>query len=256
METSPTVTNVIPTDKPAPSETATVLAIVERCAINPEVNVDKMQTLLDMQERILDRSARQAFSADFVRMKPEIPKVLKTKSNLQTKSRYATLDDVNRTVDPVLEKFGFGSSFKIAQSDTHITATATLWHVSGHTEETTVCLPLDKTGIQGSVNKTEVHAIGSSITYAKRYAICALLNISTGDEDDDGNAAGNNAAVDVLATLPQQQVITGLVARLTPISKARFASLYPKISEIKKSEVDSVIARLKRTLGEIEVTRA
>lgn len=47
-------------------------------------------------------------------------------------------------------------------------------------------MPLDNAGIQGTVNKTGPHATASSVTYAKRVAICALLNISTGD-DKDGN---------------------------------------------------------------------
>ena len=42
-------------------------------------------------------------------------------------------------------------------------------------------LPLDTSG-----SKNGVQAVGSTVSYGKRYAICALLNISTGD-DTDGN---------------------------------------------------------------------
>ena len=31
--------------------------------------------------------------------------------------------------------------------------------------------------------------VGSAMTYARRYTLCALLQIVTADEDDDGNAA-------------------------------------------------------------------
>lgn len=233
-------------DKVSPNEVAGIMSVIERCALNPQVDVEKMQKLLDMQERILNRNAKQAFSADFVRMKPDLPKIVKTKNNHQTKSKYATLDDINTQVDPILERHGFGTSFKVSQTDTHITATATLWHEQGHTEDATVALPLDKAGIQGSVNKTDVHAIGSSITYAKRYALCALLNISTGDDTD-----GNGSKKEETATLLQQQKISELVAKLSVELKTRFSKSYPKISEIKKSEVDSVIAKLKNSTGEV-----
>ena len=34
-----------------------------------------------------------------------------------------------------------------------------------------------------------MQAIGSSVSYGKRYALCMLLNIATGGEDDDGQKA-------------------------------------------------------------------
>ena len=44
---------------------------------------------------------------------------------------------------------------------------------------------MDSTG-----SKNNVRAIGSSISYGKRYAASALLNITTRGEDDDGKAGG------------------------------------------------------------------
>jgi hypothetical protein len=45
-------------------------------------------------------------------------------------------------------------------------------------------LPFDNSG-----SKNTVQAIGSSVSYGKRYVLCMLLNISTGGEDNDGNGA-------------------------------------------------------------------
>lgn len=47
-----------------------------------------------------------------------------------------------------------------------------------------------------SANKalTDMQALGSAITYARRYALCAIVGIVT--EDDDGNAAGKNVRAD------------------------------------------------------------
>ena len=39
-------------------------------------------------------------------------------------------------------------------------------------------------------SKNAVQAVGSSTSYGKRYTAMALLNITTGGEDDDGTAAG------------------------------------------------------------------
>jgi len=179
-------------------------AMMERLATNKDVDVEKLERMMAMNERILDRNAAQAFAADFVRMKSHLPKVLRTKDNTQTQSKYAPLEDINTQIDPVLEEYGFGTSTKVvSQSETSVTVEATVWHREGHKESTQITMPLDNVGAKGTVNKTNVHATASSVTYAKRVALCALLNISTGDDKDGNKVSGTvdteqAAAVDTL----------------------------------------------------------
>ena len=45
------------------------------------------------------------------------------------------------------------------------------------------------------VSEPTAQALGSAVTYAKRYALTALLGIAA-DEDDDGNAASGNTIED------------------------------------------------------------
>jgi hypothetical protein len=188
----------------AQDERAAVMNMIERAATDPNFDVTKLEKLMSLQEHILNRNAKQAFAADYVLMKPHLPKVLRRKENTQTKSKYAPLEDINVEIDPVLEKYGFGTATKIiAQTDTSVTVKAELWHRGGHVEETTITMPLDKTGIAGTVNKTLPHATSSSVTYAKRVAICALLNISTGD-DKDGNHETGNITIEQAAELDKR----------------------------------------------------
>ena len=49
-------------------------------------------------------------------------------------------------------------------------------------------LPADTSG-----SKNVVQAIGSSVSYGKRYTMQALLNITSGGEDDDGHSGGEAA---------------------------------------------------------------
>ena len=180
---------------PPTSETSAILSVIERVALDPNVDIEKLERMLDMQERVLNRNAKQAFAADFVRMKPHLPRVVRTKKNEQTKSKYAPLEDINKEIDPVLERFGFGTSTKlVSQTDRAVTVKAMLWHRDGHIEENEITMPLDDRGIAGTVNKTLPHAVSSSIMYARRVATCAILNISTGD-DRDGN--GDPAVLDI-----------------------------------------------------------
>jgi len=162
-------------------ESSAMISIIERAAMNPEVDMDKMERLLEMQERIVKRNAEMAFNAALAEMQSEMPLITKDaeiKVNGQVRSKYASFENINETVKPILQKYGFAVSFRTETSDS-IKVTGILVHKDGHREQTDMVLPVDASG-----SKNAVQAIGSSVAYGKRYVLCALLNISTGDDDD------------------------------------------------------------------------
>lgn len=160
------------------SESAQVLAVIERVAANPDADIDKLERLLDMQERVMNRNAMQAFSADMAAMQAELPTVAETAKG-HNNAKYAPLEKINEVIRPVLQKYGFAVTFRTEQQDGAVSITAVLSHKQGHHQESTLVLPNDTSG-----NKNLVQAIGSTVSYGKRYALCALLNISTGDDTD------------------------------------------------------------------------
>lgn len=167
------------------NESAAVMTMIERVAINPDIGIEKLEKMLDMQERILDRNAKQSWASSFARMQKDMPMITENgeiKHNGKLISKYALWEDVNEAIRPVLCQYGFGLSFRIKQDNSHIIVTAILSHEEGHSEETCITLPAD-----GSGSKNGVQSIGSSVSYGKRYTGCAILNISTGGEDNDGN---------------------------------------------------------------------
>ncbi len=194
----------LPKYAPVPTSGAeAILGMIERIASNPDADMTKMQALMEMRNAELVRVARVSFSSDFSKMAPKLPLVIKNNFNGQTSSKYAKLENINQEINPILAEYGFATSTRIiAQTDKSVTVEAVLWHRDGHLESTPLTLPLDNVGLKGNANKTEVHATAASITYAKRIALCALLNISTGD-DTDGNAPAavsyitNDEAMDI-----------------------------------------------------------
>jgi len=183
-----------PVSAPAVPESAAIIQVIERAAINPAVDIDKMERLLEMQERIMQRNARAAYAADLARMQPELPVIaerggIKDRSG-RVQSTYALWEDINDAIKPVLSKHGFALSFRTGQEEGRITVTGVLSHREGHSEETTMHLPIDTSG-----SKNSVQAVGSSISYGKRYTASALLNITSRGEDDDGKAAGGVAPI-------------------------------------------------------------
>lgn len=169
-----------------------IMSIIKEAVSNPDISIEKMDKVLDLQERIMNKESEQAYNRDYVAMKCDLPKVLRTKKNDFTESTYAPLDDINTQIEPVLSKYGFGLSFKIEQIEGTVTATAIIKHKDNWKDETSVTL--NTTNI-GNNKMSGVHAVGTLISYAKRYAVCALLNVSTGD-DTDGNVPDQAIALE------------------------------------------------------------
>lgn len=165
-----------------------ILAMIQQATSISEIDTSKIQALMDMYYKNQDRQASKEFMEDFAVMQGKLPRVAAKRKNTQTNSDYAAIEDINKIVLPILTEHGFGVLFKTKeQTDLSVTVEAVLTHKSGHTESTLLTMPLDDVGIAGKVNKTKVHATGSAITYAKRYALCEILNISIGEQDTDGN---------------------------------------------------------------------
>lgn len=196
-----------------PAQTADVAAIInviERAAMNPQVDIDKMERLLEMQERILNRQAAAEFAAALAAMQAELPSIaerggIKDRSG-NVQSTYALWEDINEAIKPVLTKHGFALSFRTDFSS-GITVTAVLSHRCGHSESTSIVLPSDTSG-----SKNSVQAIGSSVSYGKRYTASALLNLTSHGEDDDGYAAGGSPVAEAIVEMQAAETLDQLQA--------------------------------------------
>lgn len=176
----------MPIPQPA-NETAAIFSMIERAARDPAVDVDKLERLMAMAERMQASRAKGAYAAALAAMQPEIPAIVergKIKVGNDVRSTYALWEDINEAIKPILARHGFALSFRTQTGD-KIVVTGVLSHRDGHSEETTMTLPVDASG-----SKNAVQAIGSSVSYGKRYTAGALLNMTSRGEDDDGKAAG------------------------------------------------------------------
>lgn len=185
------VTKVEESPLAAPDANA-IVSMIERAALDPRVDMDKMERLLAMQERIFDRNARMAYASALAVMQPKMPVITERggiKNSAGTvQSKYALWEDINDAIKPLLAEHGFALSFRTGTTtEGKITVTGILSHREGHQEETTISLPHDSSG-----SKNAVQAVGSSTSYGKRYTATALLNITSRGEDDDGKAAPND----------------------------------------------------------------
>jgi len=172
-------------------ETSNFVGAIEKMASNPDINVVKLEKIIDMQERILDRNAKQAFNAAMTRAQNRIKLVVAKSKNDQTHSNYAKLGDILRTTKPVYTEEGFGLMFYEEDSpkENHIRVAVDVMHTDGYTLTRHVDVAVQTKGIAGKPMMTQIHGEGSAFSYGRRYLTCLIFNIPIGD-DDDGNAAG------------------------------------------------------------------
>src|SRR5688572_6222765 len=56
-------------------EESGLAVVIERLAANPQVDVQKLEKIIELQGRILEHTARAAFNEAFSRMQAEIPEI-------------------------------------------------------------------------------------------------------------------------------------------------------------------------------------
>lgn len=172
---------------PVTEQTTGLIRMIEQVCINPEMDVNKLERMLDMQERVLDRQAEQSFQIALAEMQSKMPVIQKTgeiRVGKDVRSKFAKFEDINKAVLPIMRDYGFSLTFETQQADQYINVIGVLRHKDGHKESTQLQIPYDNSG-----SKNPVQAVGSSVSYGKRYVMTALLNLTVADDDDDGVAA-------------------------------------------------------------------
>lgn len=202
-------------------ESAAMFSMVERIMADPQLPIERVNQAFDFYKRVQDEQARKEWAAAFVAAQQEMEPIKKDANNTQTKSRYASFEALDRALRPIYTKNGFAPTFDTEDSDKpdHIRVVMDLIHIGGHSRRYHVDMPADGKGAKGGDVMTKTHAAGSAFTYGKRYVFGNAFNIATTDNDDDGNAAGNELICsEQIAEL--QQLIDD-----TGVDKAKFLEI-------------------------------
>lgn len=225
-----------------------MVSMIERVVMDNSIDIARLRELLDMKKEMDANAARVAMAQAFAAFKAETINIVKDRKNTHTNSMYATIDAINKAVDSLLGKHGLATwEETVGQTETTITVQAFISHQAGHERSNTLTLPLDIAGSSGKVNKTTVQGIGSSITYARRYAKLALLGLAP-DEDTDGNRDTSSDKV----TEFQAKTISDLMEKLAPhqveIFKEKEGVDDP--AQLPKNRFNAVLAKLKNTIAD------
>ena len=229
---------------------SSILAVISRAATDPTCDIDKLERLMAMHERMQARDAEAEFNAAMAAMQSDIPSIAERGAivvNGQKRSDYATFEDINDVIKPIMQAHGFAITFKVENTPGGLSVTGILMHRAGHRESTTMLLPLDTSG-----SKNAVQAVGSSTSYGKRYVMSALLNLTTRGEDDDGHAAVPTANV----TSVQATGISALLDRCTQKTRDWFIGEYGSAECVPKGRHDILVAQLNKAIRAAEAANA
>ena len=147
-------------------------------AINQNADIEKLERLMDLQDRWNADQARKAFNVALANFQAICPQIRKLKQGHNYK--YAPLADIVAQVKTPLSASGLSYRFEQDHSNM-ISVTCIVSHTDGHSERTTMTAMPD-----GSGSKNQVQAIGSTVQYLMRYTFIGALGITTADEDIDG----------------------------------------------------------------------
>ena len=173
--------------EPAPSESAAILSVIERMALNPDIDPERIERFLNLKRQMDADAARRAFDDAVSQAKGAIPAIAKNRTGHNDK-RYADFAAIAKVIDPIITQFGLSYRFRTEQGD-RILVTCILSHKDGHSEQTTLAGPPDASG-----SKNAIQAIGSTLTYLQRYTLVQALGLAV-SEDDDGQGAGIGMAI-------------------------------------------------------------
>lgn len=162
-------------------------------AIQSNADIDKLEKLMDLQERWEYGNAKKQFLLAMAKFQSICPDIMKTKK--AHNSSYAPLGDIVAQIREPLSSCGL--SYRFEQDHTQgIKVKCIVSHCDGHCESTEMSAPADSSG-----SKNVIQAIASTVSYLSRYTLTASLGIVTADADMDGRLP-----VDPMNVITDEQV--------------------------------------------------
>lgn len=239
-------------------QSASMLAIIARAAADPACDIDKMERLLQMQERMQANQAQAAFNAAMSQCQAEMGPISADAYNPQTKSRYASFAQLDKALRPIYTRHGFALSYGTEPAATGMVGVVCfVSHEAGHTREYRAAVPSDGLGIKGNQMMTATHAFGSGASYGQRYLVKLIFNVAVGDSDDDGQKAGGYEApakvtAEQAADLQEwaDQVVTNPDAFLSWLRKGCKDQTITGLSDVPAVHYEAVRKRLQEMMKE------
>jgi hypothetical protein len=178
---------------------------------DPAVPAEKLDLLWKMRKELLAEEQREAFDTAFAQMHAKLPQVRRDGTIELTKDgkklgliKFTRWEDMDKVIRPVMGEHGFALTFTTVEGPGNKLVIRGELMREGHSRVAEIPLPPDV-----GPGRNSLQAVGSAISYGKRYLAEMLLNIVRCGEDDDGNSA-NDAPISVELVETLQAVLAKL----------------------------------------------
>lgn len=163
---------------------------IAEMAKNPDIDPDRIEKLLNIQIKMMDRQAKIDFDQALADVQQEMPRITARgeikKNDGTVTSRYMRYEDIDQVIRPLLQAHGFSLVHDAREENGKMLVTTILKHRNGHQESVSSPLPFDQT----NALKSALQAAASTESFGKRRNVCKMLNIVAEGEDDDGVTVG------------------------------------------------------------------
>jgi hypothetical protein len=255
---------VPPSDSPS-----TVLALIERVALDPRADVEKLERMMAMYERLKAKEAELAYNAAKGRILRKLAgvKIIKNRSVLYEIEKgkpqkgtyeafkYATLEEIDKHLRPLLAAEDMDLSYSNEPREGGgILIRGRLKHLpGGHYEDSFMPAPLDTTG-----GKSDVQAVGSTNSFLRRYVACNIFNIVVVGDDDDGNGGTIDEAQTktILDLVKKAKVGPKFLKYMKAKSIAEAGSIEAAVATIAARDYRKAISTLEEQIAKAEANHA
>ncbi len=178
-----------------PQPTSLMQAIT-MAASNPAMDMDKIERLFAMHQKVLAQEAEAAFNDAMARAQKNMIPVIANQRNELTHSTYADLAAISTAITPIYSVEGLSVSYDSNRPILHadgkpIDPPPQGWfrtigivaHSAGHSRMHHIDLPSDDVGLKGNASKTPIQGVVSMITYGRRCLTCMIFNVAISDAD-------------------------------------------------------------------------
>ena len=254
---------------PASDSPSMVLALIERVAVDPCADAEKLERVIAMYERLNAKEAALAYNAakgrilkklagiKIVKTRPALCEIEKGKSQKGSYEafKYAPLEEIDKHLRPLLAEEDMDLSYSDEPCEGGgILIRGRLKHLpSGHYEDSFMPAPLDTSG-----GKSDVQAVGSTNSFLRRYAACNIFNIVVVGDDDDGNGGplDETQAKTILDLIKKAKAGPKFLKYMKAQSIEEAGSLEAAVATIAACDYRKAISTLEQQIAKAEVGRA
>ena len=259
---------ILPPATPSDSS-STVLALIERVALDPRADVEKLQHMMTMYEQFKEKEAELAFNAAKGRILKKLAgvKIIKNKSALYDVEngkpqrgtheafKYAPLEEIDKHLRPLLAEEHMDLSFSDEPREGgEILIRGRLKHLpGGHYEDSFMPAPPDTTG-----GKSNVQAVGSTNSFLRRYIVCNIFNIVVVGDDDDGTGGAIDEAQTktILELIKKAKVGPKFLKYMKAHNVGEAGSLEAAVATIAARDYHKAVSTLEEYIAKLEAKHA